>query len=229
MKAILPDVFWLDGGSVNLYLCVDADGLTLIDTGMPRHEELVLTAVHQSGHQPADLKRIFITHADLDHAGSAAAIQAATGATVYAGQETAALLRDGRSPAHMPALIHWVLNTFMKYRPVPAMALHTFAVGDVLPALGGLEVLASPGHTPDHHSFYSPARGILFAGDALNTRNGRLQTTPPRITADQQAARQSALQLLERAPAIIACGHGIPQHTRPEELRPLINQLSVRT
>ncbi len=84
------------------------------------------------------------------------------------------------------------------------------ADGDVLPLLGGLHVLATPGHTPDHFSFYSPTLGVLFAGDALNTRNGRLQATPPSITADPDAARRSALRLLALAPAVIACGHGKP-------------------
>lgn len=210
MKEIQPDVYWLDGKSVNLYLVVDGEGLTLIDAGMPKSEGLVLTAVSQLGYQPTDLRRLLITHADLDHAGSAAAIQAATGATVWSGDETAVLLRDGRSPEHMPWLVQRLINTFMKYRPVPAAALQSFRDGDVLPVLGGLEVLATPGHTPDHHSLYSLSTGLLFAGDALNTRHGRLQTTPPRITADRQAAGLSARRLLEKQPTLFACGHGEP-------------------
>ncbi len=210
MKEIQADVFWLDGKSVNLYLCVDANGLTLIDAGMPKSEGIVLTAVAQLGRQPADLTRILITHADLDHAGSAAAIQAATGATVYASPDTAVLLQDGRSPKHLPGLIQLITDTFFKYKPVPAAALQRFQAGDVLPVMGGLAVLATPGHTLDHHSLYHPSTGLLFAGDALNTRDDRLQSSPKRITADKEAARQSALRLLEKSPSLIACGHGAP-------------------
>lgn len=67
--------------------------------------------------------------------------------------------------------------------------------------------------------------GILFAGDALNTRNGRVKL-PPRITADKTAARQSGIRLLELSPAIIACGHGNPS-TKPtaDELMPVFNTL----
>ena len=46
--------------------------------------------------------------------------------------------------------------------------------------------------------------------DRLNTRDGRLQTTPPRITADRAAAERTAVQLLQLSPQVIACGHGAP-------------------
>lgn len=210
MKEIQADVYWLDGKSVNFYLGIDADGLTLIDTGMPKSEGGVLTAVSELGYQPTDLKRILITHADLDHAGSVAAIQAATGATVFASTETAVLLKNGRSPEHMPWLIQTLSNVFFKYKAVSATVLQLFRAGDVLPVLGGLEVVATPGHTLDHHALYRASTGLLFAGDALNTRDGRLQSTPQRITADKEAARQSALTLLKKKPTVFACGHGTP-------------------
>ncbi|MBK8987904.1 MAG: MBL fold metallo-hydrolase [Chloroflexi bacterium] len=210
MREIQANVYWLAGKSVNLYLCVDGDGLTLIDAGMPKNEGMVLTAVARLGYQPTDLKRIVITHADLDHAGSAAAVQAATGALVYASDDTAVFLQNGRSPKHLPWLAHIIADTFFRYKPVPEAALRHFRAGDTVPVMGGLEVLATPGHTTDHYSLYSPTTGLLFAGDALNTRNGRLQSSPPAITADKQAAQQSALRLLEKTPSLFACGHGAP-------------------
>ncbi|MBE2199824.1 MAG: MBL fold metallo-hydrolase [Anaerolinea sp.] len=207
---IVRDVYWLNGGSSNFYLCVEGDGLTLIDTGMPRRAQLVWDLLAQLGRPSADLTRILVTHADLDHAGSAAVIQEQSGAAVYAGTLAASLLTQGKPPTHMPRLVQFMLDHFLRYRALPAATITSFADGDVLPVLGGLHVLATPGHTLDHFSFYSPTLGVLFAGDALNTRNGRLQATPPSITADPDAARRSALRLLALAPAVIACGHGKP-------------------
>lgn len=228
MKEIQPDVYWLDGGSVNLYLCVADDGLTLIDTGMPKSEKLVLSAVAALGRPAGDLRYILLTHADIDHAGSAAALLAATKATLYASEATAVYLRNGRSPEHLPRLVQPIANLF-KYRPVPAEQISLFAAGDLLPAWGGLEVLAAPGHTPDQHVFYSPTHHLLFAGDALNTRNGRLQSSPKQITADQKAARESAIRLLEKSPVIIACGHGAPlSDPRHEHGSKLLNELRGR-
>jgi glyoxylase-like metal-dependent hydrolase (beta-lactamase superfamily II) len=207
---IQPDVNLISGKASNFYLCAAEDGLTLIDAGMPKEQQLLFNLLDQLGRQPSQLNRILITHADIDHAGSLAAIQSATGATVYAGEQSAIYLQEGRSPDHLPRFLQWFSNTFFKYRPVPSSCIEILADGDELPLLGGLKALATPGHTADHFSFYSPSTGVLFAGDALNTRNGRLRRTPKRITADEDLANSSAIRLLELTPATIACGHGDP-------------------
>jgi len=191
------DVLWIDTGSVNVYLCRDTDGFTLIDTATPGKADLIFARLAEWGGGPTDLKRIVITHADLDHAG-------------HAGAATAALLVEGRSPRHMPQPVQFLIDRFVRYKRVDRGAIRPLGDGDELPVLGGLRVLAAPGHTSEQHALYSPAAGVLFAADALNTRDGRLQLTPRRITADQAAAERTAIQLLQLSPAVIACGHGAP-------------------
>ena len=226
MKEILPNVFLLDGSFVNIYLFAEADGLTLVDAGTPRSEKKVLAAIQELGHQPSDLARILVTHSDIDHVGSLAAIQATTGATVITSSASASYIENGRSPDHLPAPLQWLSNTFVKYKPVSADTMQLCQDGDVLPLLGGLQVIATPGHTSDHHSFYSPSLGLLFAGDALKVDNGRLQRSPKRITANQQQADQSAIQLLELTPTIFACGHGEPmQNHSSDDIMMLFNEL----
>ena len=220
------DVLWIDTGSVNVYLCRDADGFTLIDAAMPGKAGLIFQRLAEFGGQPGDLKRIVITHADVDHAGSAAELQARSGATVYAGADTAALISAGRSPCHMPQPVQFILDHFVRYKAVDRAAIRPVADGDELPVLGGLRVLAAPGHTREQHAFYSPAAGVLFAGDALNTRDGRLQTTPPRITADRAAAERTAIRLLQLAPRDIACGHGAPLVDNPAVIADLLARLA---
>ncbi|MCP4361320.1 MAG: MBL fold metallo-hydrolase, partial [Chloroflexi bacterium] len=162
------------------------------------------------GRQPADLTRILVTHADLDHVGSLAAVQEATGAKIVASRRTADFLVQGKSPQHLPRLIQLIVNLLFKYKPVSADNIVTVADGETLPFLGDVQVIGSPGHTPDHISFYCPQTGVLFAGDALNTRHGRINPSPKRITADLDAAKNSAITLLGLAPAVLACGHGVP-------------------
>ncbi len=99
---IRPDVYLLKGKASNFYLCKDEDGLTLIDAGMPGEQRLVLDLLDQLGYEPSQLVRILVTHADIDHAGSLAAIQEATGAQVCAGEKTANYLKAGKSPDHLP-------------------------------------------------------------------------------------------------------------------------------
>lgn len=221
------DVLWIDTGRVNCYLCRDAGGYTLIDAAMPGQADLIFARLAEFGGAPGDLRRIVITHADVDHAGSAAAIQARSGATIHCGQATADLLVEGRSPRHMPRPVQFLIDRFMRYGRPPREAIHPFAGGDELPVLGGLRVLAAPGHTLDQHALYSPAAGVLFPGDALNTRDGRLQPTPPRITADRAAAAATARRLLALSPRVIACGHGAPLVDDPAAVAALLAQLNT--
>jgi len=226
MEEIAENVYWLASSYVNIYLCKDDDGWTLIDSGTASGSTVVWNALQSLNLQPADIVRIIITHADIDHAGSAAAIQKLSGAAIFAGAETAEYLKTGKSPKHLPALIQFIASRFIRYEAVPPQAINIVHDGDTLPACGGLQAIATPGHTLDHFSFYSPAKGILFAGDALNTQKNQLNRTPPRITADETAANQSAIRLLALAPAIIACGHGKPftQHDSDQIMR-LFNKL----
>ncbi|HOU40478.1 MAG TPA: MBL fold metallo-hydrolase [Promineifilum sp.] len=204
------DVLWIDAGSVNCYLCHDPDGFTLIDAATPGKADVIFDRLAEFGGRPSDLKRIFITHADLDHAGSAAAVQQRSGATVYASAATAALLVEGRSPKHMPRLVQFIVDRFVRYGAVDRAAIRPVADGDELPILGRSRVLAAPGHTPDQYTLHCPAAGIVFAADALNTRDNRLQLSPPRMTADPSATKRTAARLLGLAPRVVACGHGAP-------------------
>ena len=121
-KQLLPNVYWIDAGFVNFYLCRDEDGLTVIDSGMPKKQGLLWQVLTDLGYQRSDLKRILITHADIDHAGSASAIQKETGAMVYASKPTAVYLRTGKSPDHLPRLIQWLSNKFFHYPAIPDSA-----------------------------------------------------------------------------------------------------------
>lgn len=210
LMEISSGIHWLEARASNMFLCVETDGLTLIDAGIPRKQKQLFAEVARLGYKPQDLKRILVTHADLDHVGSLAAIQAESGARIYAGQQTADFLVKGKSPQHLPRLAQLITDTFFKYKAISETVITVFSAGESLPFLGGIQVIASPGHTADHFSFYCPQAGVLFAGDALNTRNGRINPSPKRMTADPAAANHSAIRLLQLSPAVIACGHGAP-------------------
>ncbi|MCA9918776.1 MAG: MBL fold metallo-hydrolase [Anaerolineales bacterium] len=223
---IAPNVHWLEAGGSNVYLVVEPPNVVLVDAGMPRQHKNILSFLQQLGHRPNDLTHILITHADMDHVGSLAALHQATGAKVWAGADSTQLIHRGKSPKHMPVLAQWIIDTFIRYGAVPQAQISVFEDGDTLPFLGGLQAIATPGHTLDHFSFFSPTIGVLFVGDALNTRDGRIQITPPRITADKTAARHSAIRLLELSPSVIAAGHGTPSsnHTS-DDIMQLLNSL----
>jgi glyoxylase-like metal-dependent hydrolase (beta-lactamase superfamily II) len=168
MQEFLPGVYRLNNKFVNLFLAQEADGFTVFDTGLARSgPALVLSAIAKLGGQPASLKRIFITHTDMDHTGGAAELKAKTGARLYASAVEAAAMRKGETSRAVrggPALL---TAPFKRLFPTPA-AQEDEVVADeqVLPFLGGMRVILTPGHTPGHTSYFIQTR----AG-ALELRN----------------------------------------------------------
>lgn len=204
---IIPNLHWLAGTASNVYLWIDQSNLFLVDTGMPRDMKAIDKYLLSLGLRLSDISRIFLTHADIDHVGGAYAIQSASGAAVFAGAETCEHLAAGSSPHHLPTLMQWISKPFSRYRPIDSNALRTLADGD---EIDQWQAISTPGHTSDHHSFWFPAQGILFAGDALYNRGGKLQLGRKFMTANAQMAAASAMTLLKLTPAVIACGHGPP-------------------
>ncbi len=72
---IIDNVYLIPGVMANSYLLVDPDGLTIIDTGMPYSEKKTLEYIARLGRSAREIRRILITHADLDHYGCLAALQ----------------------------------------------------------------------------------------------------------------------------------------------------------
>jgi len=69
MEKVCPDLIRIELRGVNVFLWTGQGGPTLIDTGYPWTYNKLLDELHAAGVQPSDLKRIIITHADLDHIG----------------------------------------------------------------------------------------------------------------------------------------------------------------
>jgi glyoxylase-like metal-dependent hydrolase (beta-lactamase superfamily II) len=203
----------LNNNFVNLYLINDPDGLTVIDTGLARSgPKLVLKAIAELGWQPADLKRILITHADPDHTGGAAELKAKTGAKIYASKieaeaiEAGATSREVQGNGLMKAMFAVMGKVIMPLAPahVDEIIMH----GQVLPVLGGLQVISTPGHTPGHVSFYAPAHHILIAGDSLNASSGALKFDPAPVHWSYEKGRESARLESQLSARVVCCGHG---------------------
>ena len=75
---IIDNIFVVPRVIANTYVILDGDGLTVIDAGLPRSEKKILAYVTSLGKSARDVKRIIITHADLDHFGGLAALQKAS-------------------------------------------------------------------------------------------------------------------------------------------------------
>lgn len=209
---IIDHVFVVPKVVANPYIIVDPDGLTIIDTGIPRSDNKILAYIASLGKSARDVKRILLTHSDLDHVGGLAALQKATGARSYASQVEAdaiALGRPSRQIGSSPSLrsfLFGLLRPFFKATPVKVDEILTN--GQVLPVLGGLHVVETPGHTPGHISLFAPSVGVLFCGDSMVTDENGIRVSRSGVTWDAAKAKESVKKQSALGARIVCSGHG---------------------
>ncbi|MGD0613590.1 MAG: MBL fold metallo-hydrolase [Anaerolineales bacterium] len=219
---IAPNVHLIPGITANPYLIVDADGLTLIDAGLPGSDRKILRALAGLGHAPKDLKRILITHADFDHVGGLARLKAATGARVYASAIEAEAIAAGHASRPFKATEHASRpfkpsNLLLKLvfsitghlvKPRPVQVDEILADGQVLPVLGGLRVVETAGHTPGHVSFFAPSAGVLFVGDSIVSEETGLRGSRGANNWDQAKADDAVRKQAALGARLVCPGHG---------------------
>ena len=210
---IIENVFVVPKVVANIYILVDDDGLTIIDAGLPRSEKKILAYVTNLGKSASDVKRIILTHSDLDHVGALAALQKTTGARTYASQIEADAIAAGKPSRQISStgfslrrIFFTVMGSFFKARPFQVDEI--LKDGQTLPVLGGLRVVATPGHTPGHISLFAPAVGMLFCGDSMVTDENGIQGSRPAVTWDEAQAKASTQKQAELGASIVCSGHG---------------------
>jgi glyoxylase-like metal-dependent hydrolase (beta-lactamase superfamily II) len=209
---ILPNIHLIPGIIANPYLIVVPEGLTLIDTGIPGSENKILQYINDLGRSPHDLKRIILTHSDLDHVGSLSALKQASGARTYASDIEAKAIAIGRASRQIkPANpLRRVLFFFLRFRfkATPMQVDELLTDGEVLPVVGGLRVVETVGHTPGHISLYAPALRVLFPGDSMVSDEKGLYGSRPANTWDEAKAKESVRKQSALGASIVCPGHG---------------------
>ena len=194
-------------GAFNCYLVREADGLTLVDTGLAGSANGILAAAQQLG-QP--IKRITLTHAHGDHVGSLDVLaNRLPGVELVYGARTAVFLA-GNLTLHADEPQARLRGGFVASS---THATRLVADGD---RVGSLRVVAAPGHTPDHIVFFDSRDGTLIAGDAFQTKAGIavagqirwLFPFPALATWHKETAVSTAQKLLALNPTRLAVGHG---------------------
>jgi glyoxylase-like metal-dependent hydrolase (beta-lactamase superfamily II) len=71
------------GHAVNWTLVADDTGVMLIDAGYPGDREDVLASLRKLGYDAGDVRAILLTHAHIDHLGSAIWFAGEHGTPVY--------------------------------------------------------------------------------------------------------------------------------------------------
>ena len=210
---IIENVYVVPGVVANSYIIVDPDGLTVIDTGMPLNEKKTLEYLAHLGRSAKEIRRILITHADMDHYGCLAALQEASGARTYASAIEAEAMARGISSRPVDRSVgrfqRFMIGLFQKYlKATPFQVDEHLAEGQVLPVLGGLQVVETSGHSQGHLSYYAPSVGLLFCGDSMKSSDKGLRASRSRNNWNQPLALESVRKQAGLGAKIVCPGHG---------------------
>lgn len=154
------------------------DGLTLIDTGLPKRASVLISGIESIGRSVTDIRSIVLTHSHADHAGSAAYLKREASADLYCSPADAPAV-GGAEKAPTPPFLDrtplQILKPLMGLLPTPEPAEvdQMIEPGLLLTLPEDFVAVETPGHTPGHTSFLlDRAGGILFVGDASSQKNG---------------------------------------------------------
>ncbi|WP_425147685.1 MBL fold metallo-hydrolase [Deinococcus sp.] len=193
-------------------------GATLVDTGTPNSLNKIEAALKAEGMQLSDLRRIIVTHHDLDHIGSLEAVVNATGAEVLTSELEIPYVQEGKRAQKMPPAdkVDELMAGYPEHvremiKNLPSVHVKVDRVlsdGEVLDLAGGVRVVFTPGHTVGHLSLYVQADGVLITGDALSSADGVLGGPPPQATPDMPTAMRSVQKLAGLPVKTILTYHG---------------------
>lgn len=166
--------------------------------------------------QPAWL---YITHVHWDHCGAASYLQKAFPGLKIAATSMAANILQRPNALSLINKLNQVIQEQMLSNPDLDPSLlnmepfvpfkidkelsdgQTYRIGSTT-----LQVLATPGHTQDHHSFYLPHEKILIAGEAAGVFYSH-NVISPEFTSDYDAYLASLRRIASLPVEILAQGH----------------------
>ncbi|MFC4411815.1 MBL fold metallo-hydrolase [Chungangia koreensis] len=183
---------------IHVWLVVDDQGVTLVDTGMKYMTKGIMKAIGKLNLGP--LNRILLTHGHGDHTGAVTGIMEQCNVPVYAHEIEIPYLqgdlvypRRKKLEANLPKGLA---------KPLP-----TDTEGNLV-KIGGLTPYFTPGHSPGHVAYYHEEDQVLLAGDLFTSKKGELRPPMKIFTGNMEEALQSSTIITKLTPVRIEVCHG---------------------
>lgn len=191
----------------------------LIDCGFTYNYPEFKQELEKFGVSIADLTGIIISHDDIDHLEGLHCFKEENEAIKVISSDAEADSVAGVIPAERLVQVEGSLN-FIPQEMKPMMegfvkelkAIKRFPVDSILKDKevinDTLVVVATPGHTKGHISFYDTASKTVIAADAIVVEEGEFNIANPQFTLDMDAALASVERIKSLQPTRIICYHG---------------------
>ncbi len=226
---------------VNVFGIADADGWTLIDTGLVLSAGKIKHWAESHFGKGTKPRAIILTHGHFDHVGTVKELSHEWNIPVYAHEkELPYLTGKAKYPAPDPGVGGGLMAVMSPIYPRTSTNLS--GVAKALPADGSVPTLAgwtwlhTPGHAAGHISLFREEDRVLLPGDAFCTtkqesflavakQTPELHGPPAYYTPDWDAARNSVRELAALRPLTVAPCHGLPMCG--PEVAAQLNRLAV--
>ncbi len=215
---VIPGIHRIDGiKGAHAYLVLTPQPI-IVDAGLPGQADKILRYGAQLNLAAKDIAYIILTHFDVDHAGSAAALQGLTGAQICAGAEEVPYLEGIIKRPGIKRYLPWL--TMPVYGKLQNVHVDVSFSDDI--DFAGVKILVTPGHTPGH---ICVGLGTTFlVGDLLQ---GGVREAPRLFMWNRAQAQQSIRKLAELNPELLLPGHGEPDFAPSAKLARLLTSLNA--
>ncbi|HLM91743.1 MAG TPA: MBL fold metallo-hydrolase [Thermoplasmata archaeon] len=212
-------------GLVASYLLPDPDGWTLVETGPTTCRDALLEGLRAAGVAPTEVRRVFVTHIHLDHAGGVGALAGALPNATFLAHELGVPHLVDPSRLIASARRAWGAASDSLWGtivPAPSARLVPLRGGERFPLRSGeLEVIATPGHARHHLAFFDTRLGALFTGDGAGVRlerNSHLRPAVPPPDLDLELLFASLEEMRRREPRLVLFSHFGPSPDGSKDL-----------
>ena len=202
---IAPDVHAVRLMSVYAFL-ISEPRMTLIDAGLIGSARRVERYAQRIGRRLEELTQIICTHAHPDHIG---------GVRELAGEREVEVLMHPADLSGLKVTLRDAVANRNRGQLIAYFTRHPGEAtpiedGQLLPILGGLEVIHTPGHTPGSICLYAARHRLLFVGDALQVIRGKVTYASAVFSEDLPLARASVARMASLDVETIAFSHYPP-------------------
>ena len=174
-------------------------GVVLVDTSFAGLSKRIADELDASGF--GDVVGILLTHHDVDHIGNAAALQRKYQCDVYISAADLPYVQGTKKREGVKKVIGSLIR--------PSVPEQLKELPD--DQIWGVEIVPTPGHTPGHTCYLFDE--VLFAGDLLNSRGGKVKKSQPLMTWDMKQMDESVALINQHYFEWVCPGHGSPVKT----------------